>query len=163
MGTINKTIDNNLLLKYNRAIYIFEKYVEDLYVKTDGMKCGYLINLKDYEDLKKKVNYNKDNAKKYMQDEIKLSDSEKIYTIKEMENATSQNLIDMLKKGNKYIIVDQKFWKVFCEKGKENNRAIWYYVSQNNFSVTLNGISLNFIILFFMYFVPFVLIIEYIP
>ena len=136
----NKLVNNILLLKYNKAIYNFEKYFEDLYKKTDGMKCGYLINLKDYEDLKKKANY----TKKYMQDEIKLSDSEKIYTIKEMENATSRNLIDMLNKGNKYIIVDQKFWKVFCEKGKENNEAIWYNVFPNYFSVTLNGISLNF-------------------
>ena len=136
--------ENILLLKYNKAIYNSEKYVEDLYKKTDGMKCGYLINLKDYEDLKKKVNYTKDKAKKYMKDEITLSDSEKIYTIKEMENATSRNLIDMLNKGNKYIIVDQFFWKVFCEKGKENNEAIWYNVFPNYLSVTLNGISLNF-------------------
>ena len=53
MKTTNE-VDNNLLLKYNIAIYNFEKYVEDLYKKTDGMKCGFLINLKDYEDLKKK-------------------------------------------------------------------------------------------------------------
>ena len=144
MGTINKTIDNNLLLKYNRAIYIFEKYVEDLYVKTDGMKYGYLINLKDYEDLKQKVNYSKDNARKSLLKEIKLSDSERIYTIKEIEKETPEYLIEMINKGNKYIIVDQNFWKVICEKGKEHNRAIWYYVSQNNFSVTLTGISLNF-------------------
>jgi len=44
MKTTNKLVDNNLLLKYNRAIYNFEKYVEELYKKTDGMKCGYLIN-----------------------------------------------------------------------------------------------------------------------
>ena len=144
MKTTNKLVDNNLLLKYNRAIYNFEKYVEELYKKADGMKCGYLINLKDYEDLKKKVNYSKDNAKKALIKEIKLSDSEKIYTIKEIENTTPEYLKEMLNKGNKYIIVDQYFWKVICEKGKENNRVIWYYISQNNFSVCLNGISLNF-------------------
>ena len=144
MKTGNKLVYNNLLLKYNSAIYNFEKYVEELYKKTDGMKCGYLINLKDYEDLKKKVNYSKDNAKKSLLKEIKLSDSEKIYTIKEIENTTPEYLKEMLNKGNKYIVVDQNFWKVICEKGKENNRAIWYYISQNNFSVTLNGISLNF-------------------
>ena len=144
MKTTNELVGNNLLLKYNRAIYNFERYVEDLYRKTDGMKCGYLINLKDYEDLKKKVNYSKDNAKKALIKEIKLSDSEKIYTIKEIGNTTPEYLKDMLNKGNKYIMVDQNFWKVICEKGKEHNRAIWYYISQNNFSVTLNGIALNF-------------------
>ena len=145
METINKTIDNNLLLKYNRAIYIFEKYVEDLYVKTDGMKCGYLINLKDYEDLKQKVNYSKDNGRKSSLKEIKLSDSEKIYTIKEIEKTTPEYLLDMINKGNKYIIVDQNFWKVICEKGEENNQPIWYYTSLNNFSLALKGMKLYFI------------------
>ena len=124
MKTTNKLVNNNLLLKYNRAIFNFENYVKELYIKTDGMKCGYLINLYDYEDLKKKVNYSKDKARDYLQNEIKLSDSEKIYTIKEIEKRTPEYLIDMINKGNKYIIVDQNFWKVFCEKGKENNEAI---------------------------------------
>jgi hypothetical protein len=29
-------------------------YVEEIYNKKEEMKCGYLINLKDFEDLKKK-------------------------------------------------------------------------------------------------------------
>ena len=50
MKTANKLVDNHLSIKYNKVIYNFEKFVEELYKKADGMRCGYLINLKDYED-----------------------------------------------------------------------------------------------------------------
>ena len=148
MKTTNKFVDNNLLLKYNRAIYNFEKYIEDLYtkIKTVEMKCGYLINLNDYEDLKKKIKYRKEEAKKYLQKEIKVSNSEKIYIIKEIESRAPEYLIDMINKGNKYIMVDQNFWRIFCEIGKENKDPIFYYISsQNEFYFTLNKVKINFI------------------
>ena len=144
MASRNKLIYNNLLLIYNSAIYHFEKYIEELYKNTNEMKCGYLINLKDYDDLKKKIYYSKDNAKKSLLEEKKLNVSEKIYTIKEIEKRTPEYLIDMITKGNKYIMVDQKFWKIFCEKGKENNEPIFYDISQNILNFTLINKTLKF-------------------
>ena len=52
-------------------------------------------------------------------------------TIKDIEFKTSQYLINMLLNGNKYIIIDQTFWRVICENGKENSIPIIYEISEN--------------------------------
>ena len=52
-------------------------------------------------------------------------------TLKDIDFKTSQYLLNMLLNGNKYIIIDETFWKAICEKGKEYSIPIIYEISEN--------------------------------
>ena len=99
------------------------------YNKKDNKFKGYLINLNDYNELKKRVNY-----KKYKNSFLKnfdINDKEKKFTIKELEIKTNYNLINMLLNGNKYIIVDSSFHKVICEKSNLYISSVDYAITEN--------------------------------
>ena len=141
-------INNQLLIikyKYKYAIFNFEKYLEKIYSKISSIRYsytqyeeGYIINLEDYENLKKNINYNMFNSN-YNLDNITLSDDEKIYKIKQIPFKSSQYLINMIYNDNKYIIINSDLWKIICENGQENEPPIKYEINSSNIIIKFNN------------------------
>ena len=140
----NEELLNNkfILLKYQKAIYKFNKELEEIYSYNNSNNNreyeGHLINLKDYEDFIKKINYekNKYSINNSVVDE-NISDSEKIYTIKQIEFITSKYLLNMIYNGNKYIIINKDLWKILCNKGEENKLLIKFEFNSNYITLKL--------------------------
>ena len=90
----NSLLNQLLLNKYNNAILNFEEYLNTIYYKSKINK-GHLINLKDYENFKEKINYLNTISKT---NDAPLSDLDKIFSIKQIEFNTSSYLINMINK-----------------------------------------------------------------
>ena len=118
-----------LLKKYSCTIKSFEDKVKGL--KKNTPYKGHLINLKDFEDLKNKVDYKK--YKNCYYPKIEIKDCDKKYMYKDLEIKSSQYLINMLLNENKYIIIDTSFYQLICEKGKKNSEPFEYtYLNNSN-------------------------------
>ena len=125
---MSSDIKEDILIKYAHKIKTLEENIKS-YNKKDNKFKGYLINLNDYNELKKRGNYEK--YKNSFLKNFDISDKEKKFTIKELEIKTNHNLINMLLNGNKYIIVDSSFHKVICEKGNLYISAVDYAITEN--------------------------------
>ena len=131
---------NDPLIAYNLAIFNFEeKYRKNAYnnnIKSDEIKnCeGYIINLKEYDDLKLKINYNnyKIQIKPNSFPKIKIKDEEKQFKIKEIEFRTSKYLINMILNGNRYIIINKELWEAICDITQKEKPPVKYdiYISK---------------------------------
>ena len=97
---------------------------------------GHIINLKDLEKLKTDVNYNMNKNK--TPSSYDIAESEKMFHINELDIKTSQYLTNMILNGNKYIIVDNTFWKIICEKGKKYSASVCYKIDTNNIILTVD-------------------------
>ena len=128
------TIKEDLIKRYVQKIKTLETNIAS-FNKKDSKQKGYIINLNDYNSLKKKIDYEK-NKSKMITSNFDIKDNEKILFIKEIEFKTSQYLTNMLLNDNKYIIVDGTFWKVICEKGKDNAPPTHYEFT--NYTQSLN-------------------------
>ena len=128
------TIKEDLIKRYVQKIKTLETNIAS-FNKKDSKQKGYIINLNDYNSLKKKIDYEK-NKSKMVTSNFDIKDNEKILFIKEIEFKTSQYLTNMLLNDNKYIIVDGTFWKVICEKGKDNAPPTHYEFT--NYTQSLN-------------------------
>ena len=127
-----QTLNNESILKiYRKAIFDFEKNIEQIYERNNiTIYKGYLINLNDYENLKEQIDYNyfKDNISNYILDKKILSESEKLFEIKQICFKTYSYLLNMIYNDNKYIIINKELWNIICEKGKEKDSSIEYYI-----------------------------------
>ena len=141
MDYIKNQLNESQLNKYRQALYNFDKYIEDIYSQNNCNKKhqGYLINLNDYEELKKSINHYI--YKKYdlqvKKEDTNFDNSEKVFKIKQIEFKTSRFFLNMLCNENKYIIINYDLWVVICENGRENERPIIYELNRPN-------IKLNF-------------------
>ena len=128
----NDIINKDMLKKYCKAIFDFEQYLEQIYSKENNFTKyeGYLINLEDYKQLKENIDYNhfKDNISNYTLEKPILSDSEKVYKIKQISFKTSSYLLNMIYNDNKYILINKDLWNIICEKGKEKDSPIVYNI-----------------------------------
>ena len=122
-------IKEDLLMKYVYKIKTLESIIIS-FNKKNSKHTGYIINLNDYNHLKNKIQYEK-NKNKLGKHIFDIKDDEKIMTIKDIEFKTTQYLTNMLLNENKYIIIDKAFWKVICQKGKENSPCINYEIAKN--------------------------------
>ena len=74
---------------------------------------GYLINLEDYEELKKKIKHNLNF----------------IVKIEQIPFKTASYLVNMIYNDNKYIIISTEIWKKIVPKEKENESPIKYKIN----------------------------------
>ena len=126
-------------IKYNEALEQYEKYIKDKYSKNsvhDIILKGYLINLKDFEDLKKGINY--DTYKLFRPNNkngcLKLLNSSKETKFKKVRNIKLNSfkyLVNMLNNNNKYIIITGELWNVVGEKDNQNNTQIDYKIDKD--------------------------------
>ena len=128
----------NDFIKYNSAIINFENKIKEIYcnINKENNK-GYLINLKDFNEFKEIINYdkykifglrNKDDYIKY----IDLNKCKKIKKVKQIKINTSQYLINMIFNDNKYIIINENLWNIICDK--EENYPIFYDINADDLS-----------------------------
>ena len=118
--TINK--------KYACAIKSLEDRIK-VWKKSIKYKDGHLINSKDFEELKTKVDY-KNNKNIFLLLNV-INNNEKKFKCKDLEIKTSTYLINMLLNGNKYIIVDSIFYQIICDKDNKNANS-FQFISPNN-------------------------------
>ena len=128
-------IKGELLKKYVYKINALETSIANINKKDSNHK-GHIINLKDLNDLKDKVQYDK-NKSSIGKAKLDIKEHEKKIIIKDIEFKTSQYLTNMLLNENKYIIIDTSFWKVICEKGKESSPIV-YEISKNTTLLNVN-------------------------
>ena len=135
---------------YNMIIFEYEKQIKKIYENNEWSETffGYIIDLKDYEDLKKKIQYEK--LKEYFNDEQlckgKIKEIINSMDIQGIENSNidrlkindSKQLIQLLKNNKKYKIINEKLWKKICIKGKENRPPILYYIEFPELTLVLN-------------------------
>ena len=135
---------------YNMTLFEYEKQIRKIYENSGWSETffGYIINLKDYEDLKKKIQYDK--LKEYSNDEQlckeKIKEIINSMDIHGIENSNidrlkiydSNQLIQFLKKNNEYKIINEKIWKKICIKGKEKRPPILYYIEYPELTLVLN-------------------------
>ena len=99
-------IQEAVLKKYFYRIKTLEENIE-LYNKKEIKRTGYIINLEDYNELKAKIHYEKNDKKKNQNKgapkDVDIKDDEKIITIKELEFKTNQYLTNMLYNNRCYI------------------------------------------------------------
>ena len=128
---MDKNLNQILKIKYTTIISNFEEYLNNL--KNNSTHKGYLIDLKQLNDIKEKIDY-KNNVKTIskVNKNNNLKNSEKILTIKDIEFKTSQYLINMIYNDHKYILIDRELWKALCEVGRENDENIVYEINNNN-------------------------------
>ena len=134
---MTSNINETLLKKYANAVKTLEKTNHD-HSQKDGRYKGYLINLNDYKNFKKKIQYDK-YKNSFVQPGFEIKDKDKLFTLNALEIKSKQHLINLLINGNKYIIVDNTFYKYICEKGKA-------YIIQTDYSYTNKSQDLNIIL-----------------
>ena len=127
-------ISDSLLKKYSHAIKILEDNIKG-YNKKDLKYKGYLLNLDDYKNFKNQVNYEA-NKSAYLQN-YAIKESDKKLFIKVPEIKSKRQLINLLYNKNKYIIIDQTFYKLICEKGKSNSETMDYVISNKTNEIHL--------------------------
>ena len=130
------------LIKYNEAIFDFEEnYLKEIYKNIDNKeKDGYLIKSEDLNELKENISYREYQRYKSTSNDcfIKNYDFNKlknIKKIKQIEFKTSQYLVNMIFNDNKYIIINEKLWKILCDKENENDLSIKYNINSDNLTL----------------------------
>ena len=142
----------DLFIKYNNCIYSYEKFIEEIYNKNNNSPLqdkykGYIIYLSDYEELKKNLNYNsikqcyssKNIEKQKLLQHYDVNKFSKIKTIKQIEFYSQRYLINKIKNGNEYIIINEELWNLIGCKNNENKNPSIEFSLENN-----NQISINF-------------------
>ena len=134
----NKSILQDKFIKYYYAIINFEDSLQDIYSESNNNKDnkGYLINLKNYEEIKQSLNcqyYYKGKKK----EEIIKDMNDKFYKIKKLkqiEFKTTQYLINMILNGNKYIIINENLWNELGDKDEGDNSPLIYKIESDYFT-----------------------------
>ena len=126
-------MSKDLLKKYASAIKSLEDKIK--YLKNTGPHKGHLINLKDFKDLKKQVNYDKNKSNFF--NTVDIRESEKKFDYKQLEKISGRYLINMLLNGNEYIIVDTIFYQIISKNVGKNPKTIDYnYPNINELNIT---------------------------
>ena len=147
--------NNNMkefFINYNYLIFSFEKFIERLYQNkeenSNNLIHGYLVNFKEYEDLKENLNYNK--VKSFYSSQnidkekiIQHCDIHKLIKIKnfkfhQIEFNTPRYLIYRLNNKDNFIIINEQIWNILGAKDEISKNYIEYKIEENN------QISINF-------------------
>jgi len=136
MDFFNFLLDEDLLLnKYRDAFSKFENYLKEIYSYAYSCKehRGYLINLNDYNAIKKIV-FNKNNR----------LNPRNIPKINQIEIKTPIHLIGMILNKNQFIFINTELWLILCDKIKRADPPIMYTIAHNNLTFNLDNQELYF-------------------
>jgi len=127
------------LKQYVKAFIEFDDYINKIFAGlNDKFKSdnGYLINLEIIEEIKQKINYQ---TNKYYYKNLNTDPSQEIeFRIQDIQFKNSNYLLNMLFNGNKYIIINEKLWKLLCKEGKETTKPIIYEFNYRKIKFQLN-------------------------
>ena len=121
-------IPSQLLKKYCSAIKDFEDRKKS-YNKPNKPYKGHLINYAEFEELKTKVKYNVHTSA--VKTPINIDDKEKIMTIKDVDIKSQNYLNNLILNGNKYILIDDIFWKIVNEKKNDSGKVFDYKIDSS--------------------------------
>ena len=127
---------------YSRAFYLFDQYLNEIYNKSNQNREyeGYLIDLKDLEEIKTKIDYNKnrDKVRKYLNYK-KLE--RRVYTLKGTHFTNSKQLINKINNNNKYILINKELWKTL---GGESEIPFKYKIENDILNLQIVNKKLKF-------------------
>ena len=127
---ITKITNPASLTKYIKGFVEFEKYLNKIHSNL-GEKFkedkGYLINIKYINEIKRKINYEK-NKEKYIENLSNpfYEDSKKYFTVEEIKFRNSNYLLNMIFNENEYIMINTNLWELLCKENKEKTTPITY-------------------------------------
>ena len=137
--------ENNSLIIYNLAVYYFEEvFIKSINILNDREYKeleGYLINLKDYENIKKLIDYKNNKPQispHYLGKKIEIKEKDKKFQIKEIEFKTSKYFINMLFNGNKYILISKQLWEILCDEKQKKSSPVKYEINNSSIILYLN-------------------------
>ena len=109
----------------------FIKYENSIYKLNEKYK-GYLIDIKDYKNIKEKIEYGKDLQNMNLYN----SDYKSFLNVKQIEYKTYSYLLNMILNGNEFIIINEELWKILSKK--EENDPIEFMINNNKITVYLD-------------------------
>ena len=125
-------MENKNEIEYQKILYNFNNFENANYQDKVKYK-GYIINLKDYENIKEKIK-NYQNGKSI--NENNFFD----FNIKQIEFKTLNYIMNMILNGNEYIIIDEELWKIFYDKNTQKfERPIEFMINSNKVTLYLNN------------------------
>jgi len=139
-----------ILYSYNMTLFEYENQIGKINENIEWNKTlyGFIIDLKDYEDLKKKIQYeklkeyfnNEQLCKKKINEIINTMDIEgiKLKKIDRLEIKDSNQLVQFLQDKKEYKLINVELWKKICLKEKENKSPILYYIEFPEITLYLN-------------------------
>ena len=128
MADDNSNNMKELFIKCNQLIFSFEQFIEKVYrnKEEDSNKSihkGYIVSLKEYEELKENTNYNKvksfyslnniDKEKILQQFDINKFKKIKNFKFHQIEFNTPRYLIYKLDNKENFIIINEQIWNFF--------------------------------------------------
>ena len=150
--------DYSQLYNYFLGIFNYENLLANIYSKPSLSKAiqyeGYLINLSDYNILKTKIGYDnllkeKNNKQKNFKDDFpnlvkkyKLTKKD-IIKIEQKNVDSAEEILKLIKEGNKYKIIDKNLYEIIRAKNKNKNPKNFNYDYEIN-SKNLKFYGLSF-------------------
>jgi len=130
----------NEFFNYNKAIFEFEDFIEkfndDKNIESNKKRNGYLIELKEFEELKNNLNHKKLKKKELKKDECKKyfdkDKFNKIKKIKPFEIKSYQYFINMLLNKNEYKLITDNLFEIICEKQYKYQSNVIYSIDKSN-------------------------------
>ena len=122
-------------MKYVKGFYEFEEYIKTINNNLGDkfeMQFGYLINLEQIEEIKKKINY--DNNKYMYKNKcelISLDNKKQDLFIEEIEFRDTNYLLNMIFNKNKYIFINKDLWQLLSKDKDKNKTSITYEINYN--------------------------------
>ena len=137
-------------IKYIDALSNFDKYLEEGYLKPLPFNTykGYLVNNKDYEELKKNINYSNIYGAREKKDYKNIFNSNKtmkLIKIKQIEFKTIRYLLNMLSNDNKFILITEELWDIIGNNAEKYHYPMEYKIDKDTLIIDLKeGKKLSF-------------------
>ena len=146
MADDNSNNMKELFIKCNHLIFSFEQFIESVYKNKEedsnkSIHKGYIVSLKEYEELKENTNYNKvksfyslnniDKEKILQQFDINKFKKIKNFKFHQIEFNTPRYLIYKLDNKENFIIINEQIWNFFGAKVENKKYSIGFKVEEN--------------------------------
>jgi len=151
MENSKKYINDNIIIykRYCESIIEYENYINQIYNnlnENDEEHKGYLIDSKEFENLKQDINLDiyKVLKQEYKEQiKIKLStliSENKSIELKKFEQEEIKSFIEFSNKiqnNKEFILINTDLWKTICKKEKENEEPLMYYINKSELFLIL--------------------------
>ena len=141
-----------LFIKYNWYIYTFEKFIDKIYKENKESLSkekykGYIVNLKEYENIKDNIEYKKvkpllsSQGKPDFNKIVQNFNSNKFNSInklKQIEFTTARYLFYKITNQESYIIINEELWNLLGCLGQNNNDSPINYTIEKENQIEIN-------------------------
>ena len=150
--TDDQTRLKDLFIKYNWYIYTFEKFIDKIYKENKESLSkekykGYIVNLKEYENIKDNIEYKKvkpllssqgkPDFNKIVQN-FNPNKFNSINKLKQIEFKTARYLFYKITNQESYIIINEDLWNLLGCLGQNNNDSSINYTIEKENQIEIN-------------------------